>query len=315
MQFKNVVIIGGSGFVGSALVAKLVTAGYRITVLTRRREHAKHLLLLPAVQVAECNVFDEQALGKALIGADAVINLLGILHQDAKQTFSQVHEQLPVQIAKLCRKLAIKRFLHMSSLCAAPDAPSLYLRSKGQAEVALASFVSDLAVTVFRPSIIFGRGDRFINLFASLIRRLPVVLLVKPHAKFQPVWVEDVASCLVTSLNEPASFGLSYDLVGPKVYSFRALLETIMQTLGLVKPIVGLGDRLSYAQAFIMECLPIKLMSRDNLRSMQQDSVSDQPFPSWFGARPSTMESIIPCYLNDQTARGAYDRFRRAAAR
>ncbi|CAN4275533.1 COG0702 Predicted nucleoside-diphosphate-sugar epimerases [Methylophilaceae bacterium] len=315
MHIKNTVVLGGSGFVGSAIVAKLVSAGYQVTVLTRRLDHAKHLSLLPGVTLKVCNVFDAQALRSALQGADAVINLLGILHQSGKASFTQVHEYLPVQLAKLCQDLGIKRLLHMSSLCAATDAPSLYLRSKGQAEVALAGYVPALAITVFRPSIIFGRADQFINLFAGLIKHLPLVVLVKPNAKFQPVWVEDVATCFVASLNQPASFGLSYDLVGPKVYTFRALLKAIMQTLGVHKPILGLNDALSYAQAFLMECLPIKLMSRDNIRSMQVDSVSDQAFPEWLELRPSALETVMPQYLIDQTPRGAYDRFRRKAAR
>ncbi len=315
MHIKNTVVLGGSGFVGSAIVAKLVSAGYQVTVLTRRLDHAKHLSLLPGVTLKVCNVFDAQALRSALQGADAVINLLGILHQSGKASFTQVHEHLPVQLAKLCQDLGIKRLLHMSSLCAATDAPSLYLRSKGQAEVALAGYVPALAITVFRPSIIFGRADQFINLFAGLIKHLPLVVLVKPNAKFQPVWVEDVATCFVASLNQPASFGLSYDLVGPKVYTFRALLKAIMQTLGVHKPILGLNDALSYAQAFLMECLPIKLMSRDNIRSMQVDSVSDQAFPEWLELRPSALETVMPQYLIDQTPRGAYDRFRRKAAR
>ena len=315
MHIKHTVVLGGSGFVGSAIVAKLVSAGYQVTVLTRRLDHAKHLSLLPGVTLKVCNVFDAQALRSALQGADAVINLLGILHQSGKVSFTQVHEHLPVQLAKLCQDLGIKRLLHMSSLCAATDAPSLYLRSKGQAEVALASYAKGLAITVFRPSIIFGRADQFINLFAGLIKHLPLVVLVKPNAKFQPVWVEDVATCFVASLNEPASFGLSYDLVGPKVYTFRALLKAIMQTLGVHKPILGLNDALSYVQAFLMECLPIKLMSRDNIRSMQVDSVSDQAFPEWLDLRPSALETIMPQYLIDQTPRGAYDRFRGKAAR
>jgi len=315
MHIKNTVVLGGSGFVGSAIVAKLVSAGYQVTVLTRRLDHAKHLSLLPGVTLKVCNVFDAQALRSALQGTDAVINLLGILHQSGKVSFTQVHEHLPVQLAKLCQDLGIKRLLHMSSLCAATDAPSLYLRSKGQAEVALAGYAQGLAITVFRPSIIFGRADQFINLFAGLIKHLPLVVLVKPNAKFQPVWVEDVATCFVASLNEPASFGLSYDLVGPKVYTFRALLKAIMQTLGVHKPILGLNDALSYVQAFLMECLPIKLMSRDNIRSMQVDSVSDQAFPEWLDLRPSALETIMPQYLIDQTPRGAYDRFRGKAAR
>jgi NADH dehydrogenase len=315
MQVKKIAVLGGTGFVGSSLIAKLDAAGYAVTVLTRKREAAKHLFLLPNVSVQECNVLDTEALRQSLQGCDAVINLIGILHQSRRASFDLMHHQLPAQLAKICVDSGIKRLVHMSSLQAALKAPSQYLRSKAAGESALSAYAQQLNITIFKPSIIFGRGDSFINLFASLIKYLPIVLLAKPNAKFQPIWVEDVAACFAASIENTATYGQTYELAGPKVYTFRALVKQIMHTLGKQRPIIGLCDRLSYAQAFMMELLPIKLMSRDNVRSMQVDSVSQSPFPALFGIEPAPMEAIIPEYLVDATQRGAYDRYRSFAAR
>lgn len=315
MQIKKICVLGGSGFVGSALVAKLDAAGYSVTVLTRRRDSAKHLFLLPNVSVVECNIMDDQALISALRGADAVINLIGILHQSRRLSFDMLHHQLPARLAKACVDLGIKRLLHMSSLQADKNAPSQYLRSKAAGEAVLLAFLQKLNITIFRPSVIFGRGDSFINLFARLIKLLPVVMLAKPNAKFQPIWVEDVASCFVASIENTATYGQTYELAGPKIYTFRQLVQKVMDTLGIQRPIIGLNNVLSYTQAFMMELLPVKLMSRDNVRSMEVDSVSHQPFPAVFGVEPTALEVVIPEYLVDLTSRGAYDRFRSSAAR
>ena len=315
MQLRKICVLGGSGFVGSSIVAKLDQAGYAVTVLTRRRESAKHLFLLPNVTVVECNVMDDQALKAALSGADAVVNLIGILHQSGRTSFVAMHHELPARLAKICDASGIKRLVQMSSLQADSHAPSEYLRSKAAGEAALLAFAQKLNITIFRPSIIFGRGDSFINLFATLIKYLPVVLLAKPSAKFQPVWVEDVASCFAASIQNTQTYGQVYELAGPKVYSFRELVQQVMTTLKVKRPIIGLCDKLSYAQAFMMELLPVKLMSRDNVRSMEVDSVSQQPFPAIFDVVPASLEAVIPEYLVDSTLRGKYDSFRSVAAR
>lgn len=314
-QFKSVCVLGGSGFVGSAIVAKLDAAGHKVKVLTRRRDNAKHLFLLPNVEVVECNIFDRAALQSALLGCDAVINLIGILHQSQQLSFNKAHAELPAQLAEICGVLGIKRLLHMSSLQASATAPSLYLKSKAAGEAALQAAQAKLNITIFKPSIIFGAGDSFVNLFATLIKLLPVVLLVKPNAKFQPVWVEDVASCFAQAIANTNTYGQVYELAGPRVYSFRELVNTIMTTMRQPRPIIGLNDTLSYLQAFMMELLPVKLMSRDNVRSMQVDSVSQHTFPTEFCVKPAALESVIPTYLVDQNQRGAYDRYRRVAAR
>lgn len=315
MQSRKICVLGGSGFVGSSVVAKLDQAGYAVTVLTRRRDSARHLSLLPNVTVVECNVMDDGALAAALNGADAVVNLIGILHQSGRVSFEAMHHELPARLAKICDASGIKRIVQMSSLQADSHAPSEYLRSKAAGEAALLAFAQKLNITIFRPSIIFGRGDSFINLFATLIKFLPVVLLAKPNAKFQPVWVEDVASCFAASIQNTQTYGQVYELAGPKVYSFRELVQQVMTTLGVKRPIIGLCDKLSYAQAFMMELLPVKLMSRDNVRSMEVDSVSQQPFPAIFDVVPASLEAVIPEYLVDSTLRGKYDSFRSVAAR
>jgi uncharacterized protein YbjT (DUF2867 family) len=315
MSIKKIAILGGSGFVGSSIAAKLDAAGYQVTVLTRRREAAKHLILLPNVQVVECDIHNLQALKHTLTGMDAVINLIGILHESGKSTFEAMHHQFPRRVAQLCEELSIKRLLHMSALQANIHAPSQYLRSKAAGESAVNEFNKKLEITTFKPSVIFGRDDQFINLFANLIKFLPVIALAKPNAKFQPIWVEDVASCFVNALENTATYGKSYDLGGPQVFTLRALIEQVMATMGKPRPIIGLNDTLSMAQAFAMELMPIKLMSRDNVRSMAVDSVTSQPIAAELAVTPTPMDAIIGDYLADANPRGAYDAFRSAAGR
>ena len=312
---KQVCLLGGSGFVGSAIVRHLSLAGYAVKVLTRRREASKHLILLPNVDVLECDVMDDAALAKALKGTDVVINLIGILHNSKKASFQAMHAELPARLAKLCNKLGVKRLVHMSALQASKDAPSYYLKSKAEGELAVLSSNKNLDVTVFRPSIIFGRGDGFINLFASLVKLLPVILLAKPNAKFQPIYVEDVAYAFVASLDNVDTYGKAYDLAGPKVYTLRQLVTYVADTLGKRPTIIGLNNMLSYLQAFAMELLPVKLMTRDNVRSMEVDSVCVTSFPAFLGFHPVALETIVPDYLNEDNPRNAYNRFRARAGR
>jgi NADH dehydrogenase len=315
MKNKLIGVIGGAGFVGSSIVAKLDLAGYQVKVLTRHRERAKHLILLPNVQVVSCNVHDDIALAEGLKGCDAVINLVGILHESKRTTFDLIHHQLPERIAKVCHQLGIKRLLHMSALQADENAPSQYLRSKARGEAALNRFKQSMNITIFRPSVIFGREDQFLNLFAKLIQYLPIILLAKPSAKFQPIWVEDVANIFVNSLQNDATFGNRYDLVGPTIYSLQDLVVKVMHALNKRRLIIGLGDRLSYLQAWMMEWLPIKLMSRDNVRSMAIDSIAEGPMANEILLPLTSLDAVIPTYIQKKTPRAAYDQYRAAAGR
>jgi len=316
MKIKKICVLGGAGFVGCHIVHRLSAAGYQVKVLTRRRERAKSLILLPNVQVEECDVFFEAALQRAVSGCDAVINLVGILHESRRMTFNKVHVELPRRVGAACHAAGIKRLLQMSALQASENAPSAYLRSRAGGEAAVRKFAGEsLKVTLFRPSVIFGRGDSFLNLFAALARWMPMIVLAKPEARFQPVFVEDVAQAFVNSLENTATFGKTYHLCGPQAYTLRQLVQYVVDTLKLKRPIIGLNDRLSYLQAWAMELLPIKLMTRDNVDSMKVDSVCDCPFPEELGIRPTAMEAVVPEYLANDRPRHAYLRFRSQAGR
>lgn len=308
-------MIGGAGFVGRHIAHQLVERGYDVRILTRDRERAKHLLVLPSAEVIQANVYDPLELARQFAGVDAVINLVGILHESRKQSFDTAHVQLTQKTLDACRAADVKRVLHMSALAAAPDAPSAYLRSKAEAEKRVLAFhqAGHGAATVFRPSVIFGLDDSFINLFAKLVKALPVVVLACPNARFQPIHVEDVARAFVDSLDQARTYGLAYDLCGPKIYTLRELIELIAALLGKRRPIIGLSDRLSYLQAWLMEWLPVKLMTRDNYYSMQVDSVCNCEFP--FDFQPSTLESVVPDYLAGVSPRSKYALFRHRAGR
>lgn len=321
MGIKYVGVLGGSGFVGTVLVNQLNDAGYKVKVFTRRREGAKHLILLPYVEVIECDVLDDVQLAVAVSGCDAMINLIGILHEDRHGSFDRLHAELPRRLAIICRNEGVRRLLHMSALQANTDAPSAYLRSKAAGEAAVLSETSAperadaLQVTVFRPSVIFGRSDNFLNMFARLAKLMPAIMLAKPRAKFQPIWVDDVARAFVRSLENSDTYGQRYDLCGPRIYTLRDLNQYVLDTLGLQRPIIGLNDDFSYWLARVMELLPGKLITRDNLLSMQLDNVCEKGFPSVFRFQPATLESVVPDYLSNYKFRNIYNRYRSHSGR
>lgn len=312
MQITNICVIGGAGFVGRHLCQQLAARGYRVRVPTRDRERAKALILLPTVDVVVADVQDAVALAALVRGCDAVINLVGVLHDArGKRGFAAAHVELARKVVAACRANNVRRLLHMSALAAASDAPSAYLRSKGEAEMIVRE--SGLDFTIFRPSVIFGPDDSFLNLFACLARALPVIALASPGARFQPVYVNDVAAAFVRALADMKTFGQSYALCGPQRYTLRELVAYVGKVTGHRRPILGLNRALSYCQAYAMEWLPVKLMTRDNLRSMEVDSVCDCAFP--FGIRPQALEAVAPMWLATRTPRARYQRFRNAAGR
>lgn len=310
---RNICILGGAGFVGSHIVHQLDASGHRVKVLTRRRETAKHLILLPNVQVVECDIGDDVALRDALAGADVVINLVGILHETATAKFAALHAELPQRIVAACQDGGIFRLLHVSALQADVQAPSAYLRSKAQGEEAVRQ--SGLDWTVFRPSVIFGAGDSFLSLFAMLARWMPVLFLACPNARFQPIWVEDLARAVVRSLELPSTIQQSYDLCGPKVYTLHELVSLAAMHIGAKPLIIGLNSPLSWLQAWAMELLPIKLMTRDNVRSMQVDSVCNGKCSDILNIAPASLETVAPDYLAGNTPRARYLDFRTRAGR
>jgi len=323
MNYTNVLVVGGAGFIGRHVVNLLAARGIRATVPTRRRERAKHLILLPTVNVIETNVNAPDVLERLVAPCDAVINLAGVLHSRPAgvgseagrrfgQDFFETHVELPQHIVSACRTAGVKRLLHMSALGASRGAPSEYLRSKGAGEeVVLAA--DDLAVTVFRPSTVFGPEDRFLNLFAKLATITPVLAVACPDARFQPVYVGDVAQAFGCSLNERDAIGKSYDLCGPREYSLRELVQYVCRVTGRRRLVIGLGERLSWLQALVMEKLPGQLITRDNVRSMSVPNVSRVALP--FGIVPTAPEAVVPMYMAHAAPRERLDELRHKAHR
>jgi len=302
---RFVLILGGSGFIGSRLCARLVCSGWRATVPTRRLSHARHLLPLPSVEdVVEADIHDDATLDRLVRGQDAVINLVGILHGKRGPggtrygpQFERAHVTLPRRVAAACARQRVPRLLHMSALGAAPDAPSMYLRSKADGEVAARS-QPEVAVTIFRPSVVFGPEDNLLNLFAALQKWLPVMLLGRPDARMQPVYVEDVAQAYVSALQNPRTAGRTYELGGPHVYTLRELVRLAGRYAGRQRPVIGLPDALARLQAGLLEWLPgDPLMSRDNLDSLRVDTVTSASMFEQFGIRPTPLEAVAPFYL------------------
>lgn len=319
MRYPTVLVIGGSGFVGSSLVAQLSNAGHRVIVPTRRRERAKHLITLPTVDVIETNVHDDASLRALLQEADAVINLVGILHSRSGDPygpdFARAHVELPKRIVAACAAGGVSRYLHMSALGADANGPSMYQRSKAAGEVAARS-VPSLHTTVFRPSVIFGAKDHFLNMFASMQKIFPVIPLGSAEAKFQPIHVEDVARAFVNALACEQTIGNTYELAGPTVYTLRELVRLAGLYVGYPRPIIALPPSLARLQALLLEYAPFgPVMSRDNLASMQVDNVAKGPIAPELGVVPASLEAIAPHYLSGNFPRARYDDYRTRAHR
>jgi NADH dehydrogenase len=288
---KNVLLIGGTGFVGGAIARRLCKADFRVTLPTRRRERAMHLAVLPTADIISADVHDEATLARLMQGQDAVISLVGIL----RGNFQRAHAELPGKIGRAAAKAGVPRLVHISALAAAADAPSQYLRTKAAGEAALRAAYPE--ATIFQPSIIFGQGDSFLTLFARLLKLAPVVPLAGADARFQPVWLEDVVAAVVTSLDHPESKGQTYPLCGPREYKLRELVAYAGKLAGCPRPIVGLPFPLAMLQAFMMEFLPNPPLTRDNVWSMEIPSVCPAGCTLPFGLKATPLEAVAPGYL------------------
>jgi len=309
LKHSSFLVVGGSGFVGRHLVAALAARGASVVVPTRRRERAKHLILLPTVDVVEADVRDARSLAGLAQDCDAVVNLAGVLHGP---DFKLAHVELAQAVVNACHLAGIKRLLHMSALGAAPSAPSEYLRSKGLGERAVLA-ADDLETTVFRPSVIFGPEDRFLNLFAKIAAFSPVLALASPDARFQPVYVGDVVKAMLAALESRNAGGKRYDLCGPHECTLRELMEFVCAATRRKRLVVGLPDAVAWLQAWLMELLPVKLLTRDNLRSMRVPSVCDCAFP--FGIQPAALQATARAWLAPAHAHERFDELRWRARR
>jgi uncharacterized protein YbjT (DUF2867 family) len=308
MRQMTVVVFGGSGFIGSHLVAQLSAEGVRVLVPTRRAERARHLTSLPRVEVIEADVGrgEPVVLHRLLAGADAAINLVGVLHSKRGAPygpqFRHAHVELPGRIAAACAETNVPRLLHMSALGADRDGPSMYQRSKADGEIA-ARGDGSVAATIFRPSVVFGPEDNFLNMFARMQRRLPVVPLACAGAEFQPVFVGDVAQAFIHALRDPKTRHQVFALGGPAIYTLAELVRLAGRWSHHERPIVELPNWAGRLQATVLEMLPgPPLMSRDNLDSMKCDNVLDPAIQALtaatLGIKLTALEAVAPSYLS-----------------
>ena len=324
MQHSNILVIGGAGFIGRHIVTRLTARGLRVTVPTRRRARARHLIMLPTIDVVECNVHDDRVLSQLVHDKDAVINLIGVLHGSQGSAgsrygpeFAHAHVELPRRVVAACHQHGVRRMLHMSSIGADSNGPSMYQRSKGDGDSIVQT--SNLDWTIFRPSVVFGPEDNFLNMFATLSKFFPVLPIGRANTRFQPVWVGDVADAFVNALDNRDTFRRIYELAGPQIYRLRDLVAFATAASGNPRPVLGMPDALARVQAMLMEIMPGEpLMSRDNLDSMKVDNVAtEQPFQPAreLGIGITPMEAEAPAYLSHAHSRSRFGLYRARAGR
>jgi NADH dehydrogenase len=312
----NICLLGGTGFVGTELVLRLVRDGHEVRVPTRRLVNGIHLKVLPTVQLLVANIHDARVLGQLFSGVDVVINLVGILNEHGKATFRTVHKDLATKVIEAMRAQRVRRLLHMSSLAAGAQAPSRYLRSKAEGEAQVRVAAATIDATIFRPSVIFGEHDTLTNRFAKLLKMSRGLLpLARPGARFAPIHVDDVVEAFVRALADRSTIGKSLDLCGPDVMTLEQLVRLTARAAKLPCHILPLPDFIAAIQGAVMGMLPGKPFSSDNYRSLTIDSVCKQNGCETLGLIPARMEAVIPGYLSGHSQRSQLDRYRRSTVR
>ena len=310
MLIKKIVVLGGTGFVGSSLCNRLSKEGYQIKILTRNREYNReNLILLPNVDLIETDVGNLNNLNQHLIGCDMVINLIGILNEKGNvgDGFKKVHVELIKKLIKACEKNGIRRFMYMSALNAdSKNAKSFYLKTKGKAEELLHSNKIGMKVTSFRPSVIFGKSDSFFNRFANLLKMTPIFFpLACYKTKFAPIYVLDLVEMVIKAINDSSSYDRKFNLCGPKIYTLKDLVAYTAKTMDKKCIIIPLNNFFSLMQAKIFDFIPGKPFSTDNYLSAQTDSICKSNDLKLYNINPTPIEDIVPKYINNYN----YDSF------
>lgn len=310
-----VTIFGGAGFVGTQIVQLLARKGHRIRVAMRRPDTALHLKALGSVgqiQPIQANIRNAQSIARAVKGADIVINLVGVGFSRGKQTFDAVNNVGASAVAAAARAAGARHFVHMSAIGADAESASLYASSKGKGEAAVFAAYPD--AVIIRPSIIFGPGDGFFNLMASLTRLFPVMPLIGGDSQFQPVYVGDVAEAFAAAAEGQVKTGRVYELGGPDVETHKALLERILAETGRSRPLLPVSEGLGKLLAVPLGLLPTPLLTADQVTLLQSDNlvseaaILEKRTLAAFGIVPTPMSAILPSYLWRFRRNGQYDR-------
>jgi len=308
MRNRRVVVVGGPGFIGRYVVKRLAERGAVIVAVSR---HASEALFLKPfgdvgqVALIDADLNDEAALAPALAGAETVVSSVGILYERGRQRFDAVHHRGPALLARFAAAAGAKHFVHVSAIGADAASPSAYARSKAAGEAAVKAAFP--AATVLRPSLVFGPEDDFFNRFAAMACLLPALPLIGGGTtRFQPVYVGDVADAAISALERPEAQGKTYELGGPKAYSFRELMELLLREIGRKRVLVNLPYGLASFEARFLEFLPKPPLTRDQVKLLQRDTVVSPGTPGLpeLGIVPTALELVLPTYL---------DRFRRGS--
>ena len=307
----RIVLIGASGFLGGYLLRALTSDGHQCVVLTRAAVRHGTIEMLPGVKLVQLDVYDSEALAEQFSGAGAVVSMAGILNENGRggQGFHRAHVELVEGIILACQQAGVSRLLHLSALNAGKGS-SHYLKSKGEAESLLQS-AEDINITIFQPSVIFGRGDDFFNRFARMLSLVPVMPLACPKARLQPVFAGDVARVMLASLEDPMTWGKRYELAGPQSFTLKELVEWTVKTLGKRRKIIGLPGPLSAVMAATMDRVPGKPFSWDNYQSLKTDNTSSQNGFAYFGVDPRSIDVVVPDYLTGSVHQRRLPSFRR----
>lgn len=316
MDTQTVCILGGAGFVGRHLATRFSREGLNCRILTRHPQRHRNLQLAGQIELVQTDLFDPQQLESALQGCQAAVNLVGILNQGAAgESFHKLHVELSDRLLDAANATGVTRLLHMSALQASEtDGASNYLKTKGEAENRVHTLGQPkIRVTSFRPSVIFGPGDSFFNRFAALLQLPGPLPLACPEARFAPVYVGDVADAFAHALNNKQTWGESYELCGPRVFTLKQLVQYTAAQTGVKKTVIGLGNRLSRLQAKILQRVPGKPFSFDNYLSLQTDSVCGSNGLATLGIQATDIDAIVPMYLGGRDQRQRYNLLRRLA--
>ncbi|PQZ72052.1 NAD-dependent dehydratase [Achromobacter sp. MYb9] len=301
----RILVIGGTGFIGRHLIARLSGSLHQMIVPTRLLARGSELQVFPTVTLVQTDIHDDASLDGLVRGCDAVVNLVGILHGNSGQPygsdFARAHVLLPQRIAQACRRQGVHRLLHVSALGADSQGDSMYQRSKGDGEAAIKhefQAASEGGWTIFRPSVLFGPDDQFTNMFAQLARWLPVLPLAGAHVRMQPVYVGDVVEAMVSALGDTHTCGKTYELGGPQIYTLGEIARLCAAWSGHPRPVISVPMGLGRLQARLFECLSGKpLMSRDNLDSLRRDNICTGPIAPELHVVPTGLEAVAPRYL------------------
>ncbi|NBP31181.1 MAG: complex I NDUFA9 subunit family protein [Proteobacteria bacterium] len=302
---KTITVFGGTGFIGRNLIGKLAKKGFKIVVPTRNpylHGYLKPMGEPGQIEVLKFNPFDFSNLNEFIKSSEIVINCIGVLYEKKNQKFDHVHHLFPKFLSSILDKGVTKKFIHISALGANKNSNSLYIKSKFQGEEAVMhNFKNSIIV---RPSIVFGTNDSFFNLFNKLINILPIIPLAGSKTKFQPCYVGDVTDAIIKII-EQVNLNSIYELGGPKIYTFKELIETLLVSLKKKRLIVELPDFVARVQAKVMQLFPNPLLTEDQLEILKSDNVCSNQYPGFkeLGISTRTVEIILPNYIFSQVIR------------